>query len=692
MTFRDLTPLFEPRSVAIVGASDDPGRIGGRPLKYMQNSGFTGRLIPVNPKYDTVQSLPAVRSLADADGEIDAIVVAVAERFVPETLRQAAEKGTRAAVIFSSGYAEVGEDGAAKQAALVEEAERLGIRVLGPNCLGLYVAQSGMCGTFASLFERSMPPRGPLAIVSQSGAYGTHIGLIARERGLGISHMVTTGNEADVSVADCIAHFARDPAVEVIACYSEGLKDGRAFLAAAEEARAAGKPVVILKVGRTAEGQSAAQSHTASVAGDDRVFTELAANAGVLRVDTTEELMEAAYTLSRSKPLGGRRVGVMSVSGGACVLMADAARHAGLELPEMPADAQARLAEVIPMGAVRNPIDTTGNAINDMSIVSTALSEMLGAGNHDAVTGFFLNWPASPTVGARLREAIAKGRAGHEGVTLALATNAAAHRDEFEAAGILIYEDPSHTMRALGRSAWVGEALAGPARSAPAAGRTVEIPVRIDEAEGAAILTEAGVAMAEVHVAKTPDEAAALAQRLDGPAAVKILSPDILHKSDIGGVRLGVEGAEGLRRAATDILDNARGRAPEAELRGVLVAPMVSGGVELILGARVDATFGPVVAIGLGGVFVEIFEDVVIAAAPVSADAVRQLLPRLKGFALLTGARGRAPADLDALAQTIERFSAFFAANAETLASAEINPLLALPDRAVGLDAAFERA
>ncbi len=691
MTRRDLTPLFDPRVIAVVGASDDPTRIGGRPIAHMGRSGYAGRIVPVNPKYDIIQGLPAVRSLAEADGTIDLVIVAVAAKHVPQTLADAADKGARAAVIFSSGFAEVGADGAAAQDELVAMARRLGIVMLGPNCLGHYAAASGVCATFASLFERAMPPRGPLAIVSQSGAYGTHIGLLAVERGLGISHMVTTGNEADIGLADCVSHFAHDPSVNVIACYSEGLADGRAFLAAAEEARGAGKPVVMLKVGRSAEGQDAARSHTASVAGDDRVFGELVAEAGVLRVDTTAELMEAAYTLSRRPPVAGRRLGVISVSGGACVLMADAARASALELPALPEAAQRRLREAIPMGAVRNPVDTTGNAINDMSVIVTAMRTMLAEGEMDAVAAFFLNWAASPTIGARLRAAIAEAARGYEDRTIAIVMTAEEHRSEFEAMGMLVFDDPSHAMRALGRSAWVGEALARPPRSAPPVGTPATLPERVDEAEATALLSAVGVPMVDVHVAADAEAAAALAQRLNGPAAVKVLSPDIAHKSDVGGVRLGVTGAAALAEAADAVLAAARRAAPQAEVRGVLVAPMVSGGVELILGGRRDPAFGPVVVIGLGGLFVELFEDVAIAAAPVDKDGALRLLRRLRGWPLLAGARGRPPVDVEAIAAAIARFSMFFAANVATLASAEVNPLVAFPDRVLGLDAAFTR-
>lgn len=693
MAFRDLTPLFEPRAVAIVGASDDPTRIGGRPVAYMKRSGFDGAIVPVNPKYAIIQDLPAVARLADAPGPVDLVVVAVAAQHVPQTLDDAAAKGARAAVVFSSGFAELGAEGAARQAALVEQAERLGIRMIGPNALGIYAARSGVCATFASLFERAMPPAGPLAIVSQSGAYGTHLGVLALERGLGISHMITTGNEASVGVADCLAHLAGDPDVSVIACYSEGIADGRAFLEAAGLARAAGKPVVMLKVGRSAEGQDAARSHTASVAGDDRVFGDLVAEAGVLRVDTTEELMEAAYTLSRRPPLAGRRLGIVSVSGGACVLMADAARAAGFELPPMPDAAQAKVREKVPMGAVKNPVDTTGNAINDMSIISIAVRTMLQDGGYDAVAGFFLNWAASPTIGPRLRAAIADAAKGFEDRTLAIAMTASEHRAEFEALGMLVFEDPSNTLRALGRSAWVAEAMAR-SRSAPVeAGPAADIPERIDEAQASALLARAGVPMVEAHVAADPDAAAAVAERLGGAVALKVLSPDIAHKSDVDGVRLGLTGREAVQRAATEVLEAAARNAPHADVRGVLVAPMVTGGTEIILGGRRDPCFGPVVVVGLGGVFVEIFEDIAIAAAPVAEEDAARMLKRLRGWPLLDGARGRPKADVAGLAVAIARFSEFFAANAGTLSSAEINPLIVqgAGEGVVGLDAAFVR-
>jgi acyl-CoA synthetase (NDP forming) len=687
--------FFRPRSIAFVGASDDPQRIGGRPLAYSLRDGFNGAIFPINPGRATVQGLPAWPSLDAVPDSIDLAVLAVPAAHVPAAIRAAGARGARGAVVLSSGFAETGAEGAGLQSAMLAAARESGLRVIGPNSLGLIANGNGVCATFSSVIETGAMRPGTLAIVSQSGAYGAHLAMLALARGIGISRFVTTGNEADVTLADCIAHMADDPAVGVIGCYSEGIEDGRAFLAAVERARRAGKPVVLMKVGRSADGQAAAQSHTASVAGDDAVFGAAAAAAGIVRVDTTQEFVDLLYTLDRRPPVGGNGLGIISVSGGAGVLMADAAAHYGFRLPPLGTAAQAELKAAIPFGSATNPVDTTAQAMNDLSLVGSAIRTMLDDAGYDAVVGFFMNWPDSPALGPRLRAAIADALHGRADRTVAVAMNAGPETIEaFDRAGMLVFDDPSHAIRALAGSRRIGEALA--AEHAP------EIPLApalglplgaLDERQSSLLLSEAGVPMAALGQAADPDAVAAAVAALDRPAVLKILSPDIAHKSDVGGVVLNLTEAVAARRAAETMLATVRAATPDVELRGFLVGPMEGGGVELLLGGRIDPVFGPVIVCGLGGVFVEIFDDVAIGLAPVDAAGARRLLQSLRAWPLLDGARGRPAADVDAAAEAIAAFSRFVAAQADDVVSVEINPLLvrAAGLGVVGLDAVIER-
>ncbi|MEM1313955.1 MAG: acetate--CoA ligase family protein, partial [Pseudomonadota bacterium] len=681
--------MMRPRAVAVVGASSDPTRIGGRPIAFMQRFGFAGEILPVNPRRDEIQGLKAHPTLSALDREIDLAILATPASDVPQALEDAADRGARAAVIFSSGFAEVGPDGAAMQDRIARIAEARGLAVVGPNSLGTYDA-GGATAAFASFLDLAPPRPGPLAILSQSGAYGAHVALLAAERGVAASRWIATGNEASLGATEFIDHFADDPELRVLGVYSEGVRDGRVFCAAVRRARDNGKSVVLMKVGRTAAGEAAAASHTASLAGDDAVFDAAAAEAGALRADRTDHFIDLLYGLARKGPIRGRKLGVVTISGGAGVLMADAATDAGLTLPPMPEASQARLKARCPFGAPVNPVDITAQAINDMGLVTEHLKAMFAEGGYDAVGGFFLNWARNPVLGPKMAEAIAEGVAGFEDRVLALSgvfpPEAAA---PYEAAGALIFEDPTACINAVAAMARAGEA---PPRDLPALPPADDAPLgSLDEAACKALLGDAGVPMAPERVCASPEEVGQAAAAFDGPVALKILSPDLAHKTEVGGVRLGVPAAEA--EAAARAMDAAvAAAAPEARRAGFLVAPMLSGVAELIVGARVDPVFGPVVLVGLGGVFAEVMADTALRLAPVDAATAETMIRSLKGFALLDGARGRPKADVAAAAEAVAALSRFAAARRGTVASVEVNPLLVRERGAVALDAAIAPA
>ncbi len=375
-----LRPLFRPRSVAVIGASATPEKIGGRPLSYLLNGAFDGPVWPVNPTYPEVQGQKAYASVADLPETPDMVVVAVPAPHVVETIEQCADRGVGGAIIFSSGFAEIGEEGAKAQARLGEIARTRGIRIVGPNCLGVCHFERGMMASFAPLFAEPYLAGGKIGIVSQSGAFGSWAYDLARERGLAPSYWATTGNECDVDFGDCLAFLTEDPETEVILAYMEGCRNGPKLFRALEMARARKKPLVIVKVGRTEVGALAAASHTAALAGGDAVYDAVFAQGGAYRADDLDEFFDVAYACSVSPLAPNDRIALVSVSGGVGVLMADAGVGQGLDVAAVPDDAQAEIKRRVAFAGTRNPIDITGQVVNDRGLLGDAIDLILGTG------------------------------------------------------------------------------------------------------------------------------------------------------------------------------------------------------------------------------------------------------------------------------------------------------------------------
>lgn len=691
MVPKGLEALFAPRSIAFVGASDDPSRIGGRPLAYCLRDGFCGDLFPVNPSRKTIQGLPAFASIADIPVDtLDLVVIAIAPPAIPQALEQAAQKSARAAVIFTSGFSEMGPEGAQLQAEMLAAADRHSIRLLGPNCLGLFDNSTGLAATFSSMLEEDPLPPGPVGIVSQSGAYGAHICMLLRKRGVGITQFVATGNECDIDIAELIESMANHAQIKVIACYAEGISDGRRLLSAIEKARQAGKPVLLMKVGRSATGRSAAQSHTASLAGDDRTFDALLRQSGSVIVGTTRALVDALYVLCKAGPLANNRLGILTVSGGAGILMADAAENCGLDVSPMPSQARKALDTRIPLGSSINPVDTTAQVMNDPSILSDAVNAMLSDGGYGAIAAFFMNWPESNILGPAIRAAVTESLQQSPSAHFAICMNAAADTvDHYDRAGMLVFEDPEQAILALSIASEVARKLTAPVMAiAPLPGPAEGVAWdQYDEADALKALGDAGVPVAPFATANSEEEAATKSGRFEGSLAIKVLSPDIQHKSDIGGVELEVQAGQAAGVATSAMLSRVLTAAPDADIRGVIISPMITGIAELIIGARIDETFGPIVTVGLGGTFTEILEDIAIGLAPINNEDALGLIRSLRGFKLLAGARGRPHADIEAAAQAMVALSLFIAKHRETVAEVEINPLIVRESGAVAVDA-----
>ncbi|WP_370592055.1 acetate--CoA ligase family protein [Roseomonas sp. KE0001] len=677
-----LSALLSPRSVAVVGASADATRIGGRPIASMLEAGYQGKILPVNPKSGLIQGLPAWQSVAALPEVPDVAIVAVPAAAVAPTMAELGARGVKAAIMFSAGFAEMGEAGAEAEARIVARARADGMRVLGPNCLGLFNARTAFFGTFSTSLERGMPTPGPIGIASQSGAYGMHLFGMARDHGLGISCCVTTGNEADLNVGDMIGWMAQDDGTEVIAAYSEGIRDAKSFLAALELARRNRKPVVMMKVGRSTVGSAAAKSHTASIAGDDAVTDAVLAEYGVVRARTTEELLDIARLATQRIYPVGNTLGVLTISGGAGVLISDAAEAAGLAMPPMPQAAQEKLRGLVPFSAPQNPVDCTAQALNDLTLVGRFAESMVVDGGYKSALCFFTHTGGAASVAPHLRRELGAVRRAHPDrlFVLSILANPDQIR-EFESDGFTVFEDPSRAVVAIQAMGRFGDAFAAAAPAAPPALPPVALPSSTpSEAEAKRILGEAGIAAAPERACATVEEAVAAAEGFGYPVVLKILSPDILHKSEIGGVLLNVTGAEAVREGFALLKRRAAEAAPRARIEGVLVAKQLSGGVECILGVHRDPVFGPVAMFGLGGIFVEVLKDVAFRRCPFGEAEAEALIRSIRGAPLLQGARGRPPADIKALAAMLSRLSVFAHQAGPGLAGIDLNPVFAMPE------------
>lgn len=687
--------LIAPRSVAVIGASDDPTRIGGRPIAAMLRAGFKGRIMPVNPKRDQVQGLPCYASVDDLPEAPDAALIAVPAALIPDTIAALGRKGCKAVTLFSAGFAETGAEGEAAQRDLLSLAHQHGIRVLGPNTLGVYNVEIGYYGTFSSSLDTGHPLPGNIGIASQSGAFGAHLGALARDRGLGCSILITTGNEADITVADAIRWMAESDTTDVICAYMEAVNDAPALLAALDAARAAGKPVFALKSGRSAVGARAAASHTASLTGDAVVADAVLAEHGAVILRDPEAMMDYAYAASKGVFPSSHSLGVITVSGGAGIVISDEAERIGLPMPAMPEDAQARLKSVLSYASPVNPLDCTAQALNDPSLLETFTRAALEDGGYGAVLCFLTYVAGSPAMSDLILTAMKPLRAAYPDRIIAFcALGEPSVLRRYDDEGILIFSDPCRAARALDAVMRIGADRAQPAAPAPVAAPVALPATTPDEATAKALLANAGIASSPEQAVTDPEAAIRAAETFGYPVVMKILSPDILHKSDIGAVKLNLGAPDEVGRAYADIMQAAATHAPDARISGILVAKQLMGGVECLMGVNRDPTFGPVAVFGLGGIFVELLNDVALRACPFDVATAREMIGSIRGAAILEGARGQPPADIQALAQMLSALSIFAAGAGERLTSIDLNPVLALPEGqgAFALDAVIELA
>ncbi|TKT69629.1 acetate--CoA ligase family protein [Aquamicrobium sp. LC103] len=689
-----LDALFRPRSIAVIGASQDVTKIGGRPLQLLLKYGYEGRIYPVNRNGGEVQGLPAFASVSDIAEAPELAVIAVPAQAALQAVEECGAKGVSAAVVLTAGFSEMGEEGALLQERIRETAKRSGMRVLGPNCLGSIGIPERSIATFSIVIEESLPKPGKVAIVSQSGNLASFTMRQAADRGIGISRFLATGNECDVDVADGIAYMARDPETEIILCCMETARDAGKLIGALDLARAAGKPVFVLKIGSSAAGSAAAASHTGALAGSDAVFDVVFRESGAVRVHSIEELINAGLASSvtgRGRLPKGNRVALLAASGGFGVMMADAASARGLIMPALAEETQRRILEVVPYASPRNPVDTTAQ----VSARPELLARVLNAVVEDESCDVTIILMSSSLFVPRLRDvylaALEQVARQHPDKLLVLCCrgpeDAIARLNEM---GFITIEGIDAVCSAVAALVRLGTTKAeGTPREKVEPAPPLPAAAFENESSAKRVLAEAGIPILREAVVRSVDEAAKAASEIGYPVVIKVLSPDIAHKSEVGGVVVGIKGEEELRKAFEGMMASVADKAPNAHVDGVLVVEMAEGGVELILGSKRDPIFGPVVMVGLGGIYAEIMQDVALQIAPVSEEQAFSMIRSLKAFPLLDGARGRPKADARAAAKAVAALSHFAASHASSVAEIDINPLLVRAEGqgAVALDA-----
>jgi len=684
-----LRAALEPRSIAVVGASDNPHKVGGRPILYMKRYGFRGAIYPINPGRAEVQGLKAYAALGDLPEVPDLAVVAVAGDEAVRAVEECAAKGVKVAVVMTSGFGEIDAAGKAAQDRMAAAARAAGMRLVGPNCQGLANFATGAVANFSTIFHELEARDGPVAIVSQSGACSQAIYILARQRGLDVRHVHATGNEADVTVADLAAEIVKEEGVRLVLLYMEAIQRPQVLAQAAEYARARDLPIVAVKAGRTASGVKAASSHTGALASEDRVIDAFFAKHAIWRAADPQELVAAGQLYLNGARPAGRRFVALSNSGASCVMAADAAEEFDLELPGFAETTQARLKKVLPAFATpSNPLDVTGALLTNSGLFGSAMTIL---GEEDACDLLML---AIPVAGAgydvpRFARDTADFRARH-GRSVAVAAPQAEVRAEFEKLGLPAFAREREAMAALRQLAGHSELMrrkpatraAAPAPRLPA-GRGF-----LNEYESLSLLSQAGIAVVEHRLCQ--DEAAARAAfRALGPKVVaKACSSSIPHKTEQGLVKLGLQSED----AVATVFRDFKARIPADD--GVLVARHSAGRRELALGARLDAAFGPVVLLGDGGIYLEALKDFRLLLPPFGEDEVRTALAQLRIAPLLQGVRGEPPLDLAAFGRVAVALGDAMLGWGGKVASVDVNPvmLFAQGDGALAVDALVELA
>ena len=669
--------LLQPRSIAIVGASSDPRKLGSMPLTFLLKHGYRGKIYPIHPSLEQISGISCFKSIAEIDDHVDLLVVAVAAARINSLLEECRPGQVKAAVILSSGFAESGVEGEQLQAVLRSHALTKGIRFIGPNSVGIANLRDQVVACISQAFDEPGLASGAVGFVSQSGAVGTAITALAHAEQIGLSCFVSTGNEADLEFGDFCDYFASDPSIRIIAGYLESVRDGSKFRAAAAKAASAGKPVILIKVGTTDVGSRAVRSHTGALAGSEEVYRTAFEQSGVIRAHSIEELIDllkvfSAFPQARITPGTRGRVAILSHSGGAGVLMGDTCFNEGLDIAA-PSDRLTRALQTqLPSyAALQNPIDMTANVVFDPVLMVGTMREVVESGEYDAsLLCVNLIWRQ----GKQLAEQLKAMAAGPDRlIAVTWIAGKREHIDELNRSGIPVFSDPVRCARAVAeRLRWEGAPraamlIADPSRSIDAGAASRDL--RGFQAQEQ-LLRAYGIPLASAVLTEDYEHARRAAAELGYPVAAKLIARNLTHKSEIGGVHLAIGSDQDLRERFAILNDIS---IPGKE--GILIQKMTGGVLEIFVGMTRDPAFGPVIVVGLGGIYVEIIKETVMRLSPIDTTAAHQLLRSAKFFPLMDGARGRRKLDITGLSEIISRVSELGCAEPSIL-TLDLNPIM----------------
>jgi len=692
----DLKPLLDPQSVAVIGASPEPGSVGGMVLNFLIKFGYQGKIYPVNPKYETLREIRCYPTVRDIPAGADTVVMGIPAKYILETVKDCAGQGIKTAIIPTAGFAEVGGEGKKLQEELQKIVRQTGLRVCGPNCNGIVNFYTNATLCFSRFLEAEKINRGNIGFVTQSGALGGSFIDRAQDRNMGFTYYIAPGNEVDADVVDFMSFLVADENTRVIAGYVEQIRDARKFLQVARKAADMGKPIILLKVGVTKTGAKAAASHTGALAGSDRVYDAVFRQHGVIRVQDLDELLATAMLFSRSKLPRGNRVGVLSSSGGGSIMLADRCEKYGLEMPSLSEKTKEELGKLLPSFAtVENPMDLTWGAFRGGPEAEQKMFKIFADDENLDIIIFMMTMVAGERARTRAASMVATAaQVDKPCVTWWAAGNLAApgFRILDESSNIL-FKSPDRCVKALKamldyarfRNHHIGPRKEESKIPIPTGDRSKAQELlrgkgALTEHQAKLILDCYEIPRVREAVAQSATQAAQIAEDLGYPVAMKISSPQIMHKTEAGGVRLNLTKKTEVKDTYRELLRRGEAYNPDALIEGVLIQEMVSGGVEVIIGMSKDPTFGPTIMLGLGGIFVEILKDVSLRVLPITRQDAEEMIREIKSYEILKGARGKPKADPEAITDILLKVSALSMDLGDSISEIDLNPVIILPE------------
>lgn len=689
----NLNSFYHPRSIAIVGASKESASIGGRLMQNLLHHGYKGDIYPINPKYEEIAGLSCAHSVLDVEREIDLVMIAVSKEKTMQVLKDCSVKKVKFVVLLNAGFAETGKEGQKIQDEMVKLSKQAGTRIVGPNCIGCLNIKDAVPLTFYQIDDALLP--GPVGLVSQSGALGYTVFTEAQEEKIGFSYLANPGNQVDIHILDFLSFMLEDDSTKLVAGYLEAIPDGRQLITLAQRAITLNKPLILLKSGTSELGRKAAISHTASLTGSEKSFQAVAKQNGMISVTDTDDLIDMMKIFTPQKRPNGKNVTVITTSGASGILMADHCEHYGLTMNSLKDSTHEKLATIIPdYGSTLNPVDTTAQVTNDPKMWRKTMEAVVEDENTDIVV--LTTTISNPKMLAELCAEIVKIDSETDKPIVVMLNGSKKSINDgkivLRSPGIPVYDSTQRATKAISSLVWFTDFCREndfDSLNAPSSSLTVRENTERNwtEVEVKDLLPKMGITVPERILVHNKEELERKADNIHFPVVSKIISPDILHKTDLGVVKLNIQNKQELFQSYDALIHSVSEHASFAVVNGVLVEEMIQEkGVELFVGIKDDVQFGPLIVCGLGGVFIEVLGDAAIRHVPISLQQAFEMLASLKGYPLLTGARGAEKMDTEALAHALVKLSHFADQNRGSIKEMDINPFVVLDHGVIALD------